>query len=156
MKKREIDTAARFGLIDRLQALENDLTAIPGTTYIDFDLSGLYDRCPLCFVVGYDIDVRREDCFEARREWLKSVIMVFSAHDLKCWTASLRPLRWETASEYQSASVCIPSMSRTRMKPTFLGKWWRVPCFFKVEKILSVQSTFFGTLNHANLFRHVN
>ena len=34
MKKREIDTAARFGLLDRLQALENDLTAIPGTTYI--------------------------------------------------------------------------------------------------------------------------
>ena len=82
MKKREIDTAARFGLLDRLQALENDLTAIPGTTYIDFDLSGLYDRCPLCFVVGYDIDVRREDYFEARREWLKAVIMVFLAHDL--------------------------------------------------------------------------
>ena len=33
MKKREIDTAARFGLLDRMQALENDLTAIPGTTY---------------------------------------------------------------------------------------------------------------------------
>lgn len=82
MKKREIDTAARFGLLDRLQALENDLTAIPGTTYIDFDLSGLYDRCPLCFVVGYDIDVRREDYFEARREWIKAVIMVFLAHDL--------------------------------------------------------------------------
>ena len=67
MKKKEIDTAARFGLLDRLQALENDLQAIPGTTYIDFDLSGLYDCCPLCFVVGYDIDVRREDYFEARR-----------------------------------------------------------------------------------------
>ena len=82
MKKREIDTAARFGLLDRLQALENDLMAIPGTTYIDFDLSGLYDRCPLCFVVGYDIDVRREDYFEARREWVKAVIMVFLVHDL--------------------------------------------------------------------------
>lgn len=58
------------------------MTAIPGTTYIDFDLSGLYDRCPLCFVVGYDIDVRREDYFEARREWIKAVIMVFLAHDL--------------------------------------------------------------------------
>ena len=82
MKQREIDTAARFGLLDRLQALENDLQAIPGTTYIDFDLSGLYDCCPLCFVVGYDIDVRREDYFEARREWLKAAIMVFLAHEL--------------------------------------------------------------------------
>lgn len=82
MKQREVDTAARFGLLDRLQALENDLQAIPETTHIDFDLSGLYDHCPLCFVVGYDIDVRRGDYFEARREWLKAVIMVFLAHDL--------------------------------------------------------------------------
>ena len=58
VKKKEIDTAARFGLLDRVQALENDLTDIPGTTYIDFDLSGLYDRCTLWFVVVYDIDVR--------------------------------------------------------------------------------------------------
>ena len=82
MKQREIDTAARFGLLDRLQALESDLQTIPGTTRIDFDLSSLYDNCPLCFVVGYDIDVRQEDYFEARREWLKAVIMVFGAHDL--------------------------------------------------------------------------
>ena len=41
MKKREIDTAARFGLLDRLQALENDLTAIPGTTYINTIISSV-------------------------------------------------------------------------------------------------------------------
>jgi hypothetical protein len=82
MKQREIDTAARFGLLDRLQALESDLKAVPETTRIDFDLSGLHDHCPLCFVVGYDINVRREDYFEARREWLKAIIMAFLAHDL--------------------------------------------------------------------------
>jgi hypothetical protein len=82
MKQREIDTASRFELLDQLQALENDLQAVPGTTNIDFDLSGIYDHCPLCFVVGYNIDVKRGDYFEARREWLKAVIMVFSAHDL--------------------------------------------------------------------------
>ena len=82
MKQREIDTAARFGLLDRLQALESDLKAVPETTRIDFDLSVLHDHCPLCFVVGYDINVRREDYFEARREWLKAIIMAFLAHDL--------------------------------------------------------------------------
>lgn len=55
MKQREIDTASRFELLDQLQALENDLQAVPGTTNIDFDLSGIYDHCPLCFVVGYNI-----------------------------------------------------------------------------------------------------
>ena len=44
MKQREIDTAARFGLLDRLQALESDLKAVPETTRIDFDLSGLHDH----------------------------------------------------------------------------------------------------------------
>ena len=29
-----------------------------------------------------NIDVRREDYFEARREWLKAIIMAFLAHDL--------------------------------------------------------------------------
>nr|DAH70930.1 MAG TPA: hypothetical protein [Caudoviricetes sp.] len=82
MKRREIDIAARFGLLDHLQALENDLQAIPGTTYIDFDLSGLYDHCPLCFVVGYDIDTKQGDYFEVRQEWIKAVIVVFGAHDL--------------------------------------------------------------------------
>ena len=127
MKKREIDTAARFGLLDRLQALENDLTAIPGTardrradraahdqlgrtaipgtTYIDFDLSGLYDRCPLCFVVGYDIDVRREDYFEARREWIKAVIMVFLAHDL--------PPTGDTIEDYGASYYFVRRMGKT-------------------------------------------
>lgn len=105
VKKREIDTATRFGLLDRLQALENDLTAIPGTTYIDFDLSGLYDRCPLCFVVGYDIDIRLEDYFEARREWIKAIIMVFLAHDL--------PPAGDTIEDYGASYYFVRRMGKT-------------------------------------------
>lgn len=110
MKQREIDTASRFELLDQLQALENDLQAVPGTTNIDFDLSGLYDRCPLCFAVGYDIDVRRKDYFEARREWLKAVIMVFGVHDL-------HPTG-DTIEDYGASYYFVRRMGKTWEKAT--------------------------------------
>ena len=105
MKQREIDTASRFGMLDRLQMLEGDLKAIPQTTRIDFDLSGLYDHCPLCFVVGHDIDVRREDYFKARRERLKSIIMVFLAHDL--------PPTGDTIEDYGASYYFVRRMGKT-------------------------------------------
>lgn len=54
---------------------------------------------------GYDIDVRREDYFEARREWLKAVIMVFLAHDL--------PPTGDTIEDYGASYYFVRRIGKT-------------------------------------------
>ena len=83
MKERERNTALRFGIMDQCEKLEQELLTIPGATEVDFDLSGFYDRMYYVIaLVGYDIDVRRPDYFEARRLFVQSVVDIMRKHDL--------------------------------------------------------------------------
>lgn len=43
MKERELRTAIKFNIVDKVEKLENELLKIEGVTEIDFDLDGFYD-----------------------------------------------------------------------------------------------------------------
>lgn len=73
---RQKETARRFGILARCEALESDLLKIPGVVDIDFDLDGFFDNMHQVIVlVKYDIDISRPDYFDARLELLKSCTM---------------------------------------------------------------------------------
>lgn len=80
---RQKETARRFGILARCEALENDLLKIPGVVDIDFDLDGFFDNInQVILLVKYDIDVSRADYFDARRELQKACIVAMLAHGL--------------------------------------------------------------------------
>lgn len=80
---RQKETARRFGILAKCEALENDLLKIPGVADVDFDLDGFFDNMQqVIMLVKYDIDVSRSDYFDARRELQKACIMVMLAHGL--------------------------------------------------------------------------
>lgn len=80
---RQKETARQFGILARCEALENDLLKIPGVADVDFDLDCFFDNMhQIILLVGYDIDVKRADYFDARRELQKACIMVMLSHGL--------------------------------------------------------------------------
>lgn len=80
---RQKETARRFGILARCEALESDLLKIPGVVDVDFDLDGFFDSLHQVIVlVRYDIDIRCPDYFDARRELQKGCIMAMLAHGL--------------------------------------------------------------------------
>lgn len=80
---RQKETARRFGILARCEALESSLLKIPGVVDIDFDLDGFFDNMHQVIVlVKYDIDVSRADYFDARLELLKSCTMAMLLHGL--------------------------------------------------------------------------
>ena len=83
MREREKKTAERFGVLEMCEKLETQLMSLQACSDVDFDLNGFYDNMNLvCVLVGYDIDVRRDDYFAARKQFLVSVIEVMLKHDL--------------------------------------------------------------------------
>lgn len=82
--KRAEGIARERGILDRMEALETDLMKIEGIVEIPVDLdnygdSGMYQ---VILVPKYDIDVRREDYFEARMQQRKVIIETCMRHDL--------------------------------------------------------------------------
>lgn len=83
MKEREREIAKEFGILDRCKNLETQLLNIPGCFEVDMDLDGLYDHMnQIILLIGYDIDVRREDYFEAMAEFKREIINVLRIHKL--------------------------------------------------------------------------
>ena len=82
--KRAERIARECGILDRMEALEAELMKIEGIVEVPFDLdnygdSGMYQ---VILVPKYDIDVRREDYFEARRQQRQAIIETCLRHDL--------------------------------------------------------------------------
>ena len=82
--KRAERIARECGILDRMEALEAELMKIEGIVEVPFDLdnygdSGMYQ---VILVPKYDIDVRREDYFEARRQQRQAIIEACLRHDL--------------------------------------------------------------------------
>lgn len=82
--KRAEQRAIRCGILDRMQALENDLLKIDGISDIDFDIDtyGDYDVSHVILVPRYTVDVERPDYYDARRAQLHQVLDVCEKHDL--------------------------------------------------------------------------
>lgn len=82
--KRAERIARERGILDRMEALEAELMKIEGIVEVPFDLdnygdSGMYQ---VILVPKYDIDVRRNDYFEARRQQRQAIIETCLRHDL--------------------------------------------------------------------------
>ena len=83
MKEREIKTAKRFGVLDRIEALERELLNIEHVVEVEFDLDGFWDDIRQVIIAPkYDIDVRLENYYEVRREMLQKVLDVAKSFGL--------------------------------------------------------------------------
>ena len=76
------NTAVREGILDRMESLEHDLTAIPGVRDIVFDLDNYEDFPYVILIPAYDLDVRLENYYEKRHEQLAAILAVCAEHDL--------------------------------------------------------------------------
>ena len=85
MRNREAEVAKRFGIYDRVKALEDALLEVDGVVEVEFDLDGFWDdmRCVI-LVIKYDIPVKLPNYFEVRRAHLDSILKV-------CRDFGLRP-----------------------------------------------------------------
>lgn len=78
MREREMETAKRFGILDKMEKLEEDLLSVKNASdFIDFDLDGFYDGIKqVIVIIGYDIPVGTENYFEVRRRFVVDVLEV--------------------------------------------------------------------------------
>ena len=78
MREREMETAKRFGILDKMEKLEKDLLSVENASdFIDFDLDGFYDDMKqVIVIIGYDIPVGTENYFEVRRKFVVDVLEV--------------------------------------------------------------------------------
>lgn len=81
MRAREIATAEKFHILDRIKKFESELLEIPGVVNeecsdgICFDLDGFYDNINYVIIVPkYNIDVRRADYYAARHAMILRII----------------------------------------------------------------------------------
>lgn len=88
MNAKTRQTAERFGILDKMESLENELLKIPGVSPdslhdgIDFDLDGWYDDIPYVILVpGYDIPLD-ENYFDKRSDMLTRILRACAAADL--------------------------------------------------------------------------
>ena len=82
--KRAERIAHECGILDRMEALEADLMKIEGIVEVPFDLDNYGDdgMYQVILVPKYDIDVRREDYFAARKQQRIAIIETCLHHDL--------------------------------------------------------------------------
>ena len=90
MRMREIETAERFGILERCRAFEKDLLGIEDIVPdksddgVPFDLSGLYDDIfQVIIVPKYAIRPDRNDYWEARKRLKRRVIALAEKYDLR-------------------------------------------------------------------------
>lgn len=84
MKKRELRTAIKFNIIDKVEKLEKELLEIEGVTEVEFDLDGFYDDMyQVIFLTKYYIPVASENYFELRKQLINDVIRVANNNGLR-------------------------------------------------------------------------
>ena len=89
MRARDLETAERFGILERCRAFEKDLLGIEDVVPdrsddgIPFDLSGFCDGIFYVIIVPrYDIRANRDDYWEARKRLKERVIALAKKYDL--------------------------------------------------------------------------
>lgn len=83
MRDTERKIAEEFGILERCESLEAQLLCLPECPDVEFDLSSLYDNMRyVILLVKYDIDVRREDYFAARKAFRLAAIRILLENDL--------------------------------------------------------------------------
>ena len=80
--QRSESDARRFGILDRMQALENDLCEIKGIAHVEFDIRAYNEFRQVILIPKYDIPVSLEDYFAVRRHVLLSVLDVCASYGL--------------------------------------------------------------------------
>ena len=80
--KRTEEQAIRFGILRRMQRLEDDLLKIPDIVRVEFDISD-YPSIPYIIIIPkYDIRADRDDYYEARDRQKDAIRSVCHEHDL--------------------------------------------------------------------------
>lgn len=82
MRDRDRQDAIRRNILDLCESLEKDVLEIDGISSCDFDIRNFPEIPQVILVLEYDIDVNREDYFDARSKQVDSVIEVCKKHDL--------------------------------------------------------------------------
>lgn len=83
MKERELRTAKKFNIVDKVEKLKKELLEINGVTEVEFDLDGFYDNMhQIIFLTKYDIPVASENYLELREQLLNDVIKVVNNNGL--------------------------------------------------------------------------
>lgn len=77
------EAAARFGILDRMTALESDLLQIEGISDIDFDLSVYPDCRQVIIVPKYDAGALDKQYYTRRHKQLLAILTVCVVHDLR-------------------------------------------------------------------------
>ena len=93
--KRAEQDAARYGILKRLERLEEDLVQIADIVHVEFDIRD-YPEIPYVILIPkYDIRANREDYWEARSRQKERIRAVCHEHDL-------HPTgdRWEDMGEH--------------------------------------------------------
>ena len=86
MKHKDMQTAERFGILDRVQAFEKSLLAIEGITgdHVDIDLDGWYDSIRQIIICpGYHITGQGLQWYVARAEMIASINLTAAAFGLR-------------------------------------------------------------------------
>lgn len=81
-KKSEKD-AARWGILDRIQALEDDLMKITGIVHVDFDIRDYGETWQVILIPEYKIDCDPGLYFKTKFAQLDTFLDVCTKHGLK-------------------------------------------------------------------------
>jgi len=83
MRHREQETARKFGVLKRLEQLQEKLKEIDYVADVGFDLDGFWSNIRQVIILPkYDIPVALPNYFEARHEMLKQILYVASSFGL--------------------------------------------------------------------------
>ena len=79
--------AIRYGILDRMEALENDLMKAEGIVDVEFDIRdygdpALWRHPQIILVPKYHIPVTSETYFDDRKKQLENIFGVCLSHDL--------------------------------------------------------------------------
>lgn len=83
MREREQKTAQRFGVLERMEALEREIRKIDHVVDIDFDLNGFWsDINQVILIPKYDIPLFISNYYDVRREMLNQILAVSKSYGL--------------------------------------------------------------------------
>ena len=80
--KRSESDALHYGILDRMQALEDDLSKIPGIVHTEFDIRDFGEIRHVILVPKYHVPVTTPNYFKVRRQHLKAIFDTCEKHGL--------------------------------------------------------------------------
>lgn len=82
MREITAEAAKYAGIYNELIEIEKELLCTPDITDVDFDVSSYLETKHVICIPGYNIDVCRNDYWEARRNQRAAIIEIFKSHNL--------------------------------------------------------------------------